>query len=110
MIKNRYLITKHLSFKKFSVKGVNEKSILCLHLRACKGGSGVIQKKWSIRYPLVEDYLTLDTESCSAYYKYPYQHWLRIKMTKVEENAFQFLRQKVEINGKPELAEECIRK
>ncbi|MEW5818257.1 MAG: IS256 family transposase [Spirochaetota bacterium] len=58
------------------------------------------KKKWSMKYPSAVECLTEDIESCLTYYKYPYQHWLRIRTTNVVERSFKEVKRRVKTAGR----------
>ena len=55
----------------------------------------LFKKKWGARYPSAVECLMEDIEHCLTYYKYPYQHWLRIRTTNVVERSFREVRRRV---------------
>jgi putative transposase len=60
----------------------------------------LFKKKWSMKYPSAVECLTDDIESCLTYYKYPYQHWLRIRTTNVVERSFKEVKRRVKGMGR----------
>ena len=60
----------------------------------------LFKKKWSMKYPSAVQCLTEDIESCLTYYKYPYQHWLRIRTTNVVERSFKEVKRRVKGIGR----------
>lgn len=60
----------------------------------------MFKKKWSMKYSSAVDCLTEDIESCLTYYKYPYQHWLRIRTTNVVERSFKEVKRRVKPAGR----------
>jgi len=60
----------------------------------------MFKKKWSMKYPSAVECLTEDIESCLTYYKYPYQHWLRIRTTNVVERSFKEVKRRVKGIGR----------
>jgi transposase-like protein len=60
----------------------------------------LFKKKWSMKYPSAVECLTDDIESCLTYYKYPYQHWLRIRTTNVVERGFKEVKRRVKGIGR----------
>jgi transposase-like protein len=57
-------------------------------------------KQWSMKYPSAVECLTEDIERCLTYYKYPYQHWLRIRTTNVVERSFKEVKRRVKGIGR----------
>lgn len=49
---------------------------------------GIFKKAWGAKYPSAAECLMTDIEACLTYYKYPYQHWKRIRTTNVIERSF----------------------
>lgn len=60
----------------------------------------MFKKKWSMKYPSAVECLMEDIESCLTYYKYPYQHWLRIRTTNVVERSFKEVKRRVKVAGR----------
>ncbi|GFP26067.1 hypothetical protein HKBW3S25_01554, partial [Candidatus Hakubella thermalkaliphila] len=60
----------------------------------------MFKKKWSMKYPSAVECLTEDIERCLTYYKYPYQHWLRIRTTNVVERSFKEVKRRVKGIGR----------
>lgn len=48
----------------------------------------LFKRKRGKRYPRAVECLLEDREACLTYYKYPYQHWRRIRTTNVVERSF----------------------
>lgn len=48
----------------------------------------MFKKAWGAKYPSAKECLMTDIEACLTYYKYPYQHWKRIRTTNVIERSF----------------------
>lgn len=48
----------------------------------------MFKKAWGAKYPSATECLMTDIEACLTYYKYPYQHWKRIRTTNVVERSF----------------------
>lgn len=48
----------------------------------------MFKRAWSAKYPSATECLMTDIEACLTYYKYPYQHWKRIRTTNVVERSF----------------------
>ena len=60
----------------------------------------LFKKKWSMKYPSAVECLTEDIESGLTYYKYPYQHWLRIRTTNVVERSLKEVKRRVKGIGR----------
>lgn len=48
----------------------------------------MFKKAWGAKYPSATECLMTDIEACLTYYKYPYQHWKRVRTTNVVERSF----------------------
>lgn len=48
----------------------------------------MFKKAWGAKYSSATECLLEDIEACLTYYKYPYQHWKRIRTTNVVERSF----------------------
>jgi transposase-like protein len=48
----------------------------------------MFKKARGAKYPSATECLMTDIEACLTYYKYPYQHWKRIRTTNVVERSF----------------------
>lgn len=48
----------------------------------------LFKRNWGKRYPSAVEILTDGIEDCLTYYKYPYQHWRRIRTTNIVERSF----------------------
>jgi putative transposase len=60
----------------------------------------MFKKKWNMKYPSAVECLTEEIDSCLTYYKYPYQHWLRIRTTNVVERSFKEVKRRVKGIGR----------
>ncbi len=60
----------------------------------------LFKKKWSLKYPSAVECLTENIEDCLTYYKYPYQHWLRIRTTNVVERSFKEVKRRIKTAGR----------
>jgi len=60
----------------------------------------LFKKKWGMKYPSAVECLTEDIESCLTCYKYPYQHWKRIRTTNVVERSFKEVKRRVRVAGR----------
>lgn len=48
----------------------------------------IFKKAWGAKYPSATECLMTEIEACLSYYRYPYQHWKRIRTTNVIERSF----------------------
>ena len=53
-----------------------------------------------MKYPSAVECLIEEIDSCLTYYKYPYQHWLRIRTTNVVERSFKEVKRRVKGIGR----------
>lgn len=60
----------------------------------------LFKKDWSKKYPAAVECLMEDMESCLTYYKYPYQHWRRIRTTNVVERGFREVKRRTKGIGR----------
>lgn len=60
----------------------------------------LFKKNWSRKYPSAVECLLADIEACLTYYKYPYQHWLRIRTTNVVERSFKEVKRRTKGIGR----------
>ena len=60
----------------------------------------MFKRSWSKKYPSAVECLTEDIESCLTYYKYPYQHWRRIRTTNAAERGFKEVKRRTKGIGR----------
>jgi len=60
----------------------------------------LFKKNWGRKYPSATECLLTDIEQCLTYYKYPYQHWKRIRTTNVVERSFKEVKRRTEAIGR----------
>ena len=60
----------------------------------------LFKKKWHMKYPAAAECLTETIEDCLTYYRYPYQHWLKIRTTNVVERSFKEVKRRVKAAGR----------
>jgi transposase-like protein len=60
----------------------------------------LFRKKWGMKYPTAVQCLAENIEDCLTYYKYPYQHWLRIRTTNIVERSFKEVKRRVRAAGR----------
>ncbi|HAM51186.1 MAG TPA: hypothetical protein DCP92_11045 [Nitrospiraceae bacterium] len=83
-----------------SVKESVRKVLYASTYEHAKEAVELFKKKWSMKYPSAVECLTDDIEACLTYYKYPYQHWLRIRTTNVVERSFKEVKRRVKGIGR----------
>lgn len=94
------VLDKVLEQDRGSVKESVRKVFYASTYEHAKEAVELFKKKWSMKYPSAVDCLTEDIESCLTYYKYPYQHWLRIRTTNVVERSFKEVKRRVKGIGR----------
>lgn len=94
------VLDKVVERDKASVKESVRKVFYASTYEHAKEAVELFKKKWSMKYPSAVECLTEDIESCLTYYKYPYQHWLRIRTTNVVERSFKEVRRRVKGIGR----------
>lgn len=94
------VLDKVLEDDKASVKESVRKVFYASTYEHAKEAIEMFKKKWSMKYPSAVECLTEDIESCLTYYRYPYQHWLRIRTTNVVERSFKEVKRRVKAAGR----------
>ncbi|MDI6743870.1 MAG: transposase [Thermodesulfovibrionales bacterium] len=98
--KTENVLDKALEHDRVSVKESVRKVFYASTYEHAKEALEMFKKKWSMKYPSAVECLTEDIESCLTYYKYPYQHWLRIRTTNVVERSFKEVKRRVKGIGR----------
>lgn len=94
------VLDKVLEQDKASVKTSVRKVFYAATYEHAKEAVEMFKKKWSMKYPSAVECFTEDIESCLTYYRYPYQHWLRIRTTNVVERSFKEVKRRVKVAGR----------
>jgi transposase-like protein len=94
------VLDKVLEQDRASVKESVRKVFYASTYEHAKEALVMFKKKWNMKYPSAVECLTEDIESCLTYYKYPYQHWLRIRTTNVVERSFKEVKRRVKGIGR----------
>ena len=94
------VLDKVLEQDKKSVKESVRKVFYASTYEHAKEAVEMFKKKWSMKYPSAVECLAEDIESCLTYYKYPYQHRLRIRTTNVVERSFKEVKRRVKPAGR----------
>jgi len=94
------VLDKVLEQDKASVKESVRKVFYASTYEHAKEAVELFRKKWGMKYPSALGCLTEDIESCLTYYRYPYQHWLRIRTTNVVERSFKEVKRRVKTAGR----------
>ncbi len=98
--KTENILDKVLEQDRASVKESVRRVFYASTYEHAKEAVELFKKKWSMKYPSAVECLTDDIESCLIYYKYPYQHWLRIRTTNVVERSFKEVKRRVKGIGR----------
>ena len=98
--KTENVLDKVLEQDRASVKESVRRVFYASTYEHAKEAVELFKKKWSMKYPSAVECLTDDIESCLTYYKYPYQHWLRIRTTNVVERSFKEVKRRVKGIGR----------
>ena len=94
------VLDKVLEQDKASVKTSVRKVFYASTYEHAKEAVELFKKKWSMKYPSAVECLTENIEDCLTYYKYPYQHWLRIRTTNIVERSFKEVKRRVKTAGR----------
>jgi putative transposase len=94
------VLDKVLDKDKASVKESVRKVFYASTYEHAREAVEMFKKKWRMKYPSAVECLTDGIESCLTYYKYPYQHWLRIRTTNVVERSFREVKRRVKVIGR----------
>jgi len=68
----------------------------------------LFKKNWNRKYPSATECLLEDIEACLTYYKYPYQHWRRIRTTNVAERGFREVKRRTKGVGRFQAEERAL--
>ena len=68
----------------------------------------LFKKNWNRKYPSAVECLMTDIEACLTYYKYPYQHWRRIRTTNVVERSFKEVKRRTKGIGRFKAEERAL--
>jgi len=55
------------------------------------------KNRWNVKLPQIVECIEKDIEELLAFYKFPYQHWVKIRSTNVIERAFKEFRRRVKV-------------
>jgi putative transposase len=94
------VLDKVLEQDKASVKESVRKVFYASTYEHAKEAVELFKKKWSMKYPSAVECLTENVEDCLTYYKYPYQHWLKIRTTNIVERSFKEVKRRVKTAGR----------
>ena len=94
------VLDKVLEQDKASVKESVRKVFYASTYEHAKEAVELFKKKWSMKYPAAVECLIENIEDCLTYYKYPYQHWLKIRTTNIVERSFKEVKRRVKAAGR----------
>jgi len=94
------VLDKVLEQDKASVKESVRKVFYASTYEHAKEAVELFKKKWGLKYPSAVECLTENIEDCLTYYKYPYQHWLKIRTTNIVERSFKEVKRRVRVAGR----------
>jgi putative transposase len=94
------VLDKVLEQDKASVKESVRKVFYASTYEHAKEAVELFRKKWGMKYPSAVECLKENIEDCLTYYKYPYQHWLRIRTTNIVERSFKEVKRRVKVAGR----------
>lgn len=94
------VLDKVLEQDKDSVRESVRKVFYASTYEHAKEAVEMFKKKWSMKYPSAVECLIENIEDCLTYYKYPYQHWLRIRTTNIVERSFKEVKRRVKAAGR----------
>lgn len=94
------VLDKVLEQDKASVKTSVRKVFYASTYEHAKEAVELFKKKWSLKYPSAVECLLENIEDCLTYYKYPYQHWLKIRTTNIVERSFKEVKRRVKVAGR----------
>ncbi|MEK6960215.1 MAG: IS256 family transposase [Nanoarchaeota archaeon] len=94
------VLDKVLEDDKASVMASLRKVFYASTYEHAKEALELFKKKWSLKYPSAVECLIENIEDCLTYYKYPYQHWLKIRTTNIVERSFKEVKRRVKVAGR----------
>ena len=94
------VLDKVLEQDKASVKESVRKIFYASTYEHAREAVELFKKKWGMKYPSAVECLTENIEDCLTYYKYPYQHWLKIRTTNIVERSFKEVKRRVKAAGR----------
>lgn len=98
--KTENVLDKVLKQDKSEVKGAVQKIFYASTYEHALEAIELFKKNWSRKYPSATECLLNDMEACLTYYKYPYQHWKRIRTTNVVERGFREVKRRTKGVGR----------
>ncbi len=98
--KTENILDKVLKEDKEKVKDSIRKIFYASTYEHAKEAIELFKKKWGGKYPSATECLLTDIELCLTYYKYPYQHYRRIRTTNVAERSFREVKRRTKVAGR----------
>lgn len=98
--KTENVLDKVLTQDRADVKESVRKIFYASTYEHAKEAIELFKKNWMRKYPSAVECLMTDIESCLTYYKYPYQHWRRIRTTNVVERSFKEVKRRTKGIGR----------
>ena len=106
--KTENVLDKILTHDRANVKESVRKIFYASTYEHAKEAVELFKKNWSRKYPSAVECLLSDIEACLTYYKYPYQHWRRIRTTNVVERSFKEVKRRTKGIGRFQLEERAL--
>ena len=106
--KTENVLDKVLTQDRASVKESVRKIFYASTYEHAKEAIELFKKNWSRKYPSATECLLSDIEACLTYYKYPYQHWKRIRTTNVIERSFKEVKRRTKGIGRFQIEERAL--
>jgi len=106
--KTENVLDKVLTQDRASVKESVRKIFYASTYEHAKEAIELFKKNWSRKYSSATECLVSDIEACLTYYKYPYQHWKRIRTTNVIERSFKEVKRRTKGIGRFQIEERAL--
>jgi len=98
--KTENVLDKVLKQDRANVKESVRKIFYASTYEHAKEAMELFKKNWSRKYQTATECLLNDIEACLTYYKYPYQHWRRIRTTNAIERGFKEVKRRTKVIGR----------
>lgn len=98
--KTENILDKVLKEDKDKVKDSIRRIFYASTYEHAKEAIELFKKNWGRKYPSATECLLTDIELCLTYYKYPYQHYRRIRTTNVAERSFKEVKRRTKVAGR----------
>ena len=106
--KTENVLDKVLTQDRASVKESVRKIFYASTNEHAKEAIELFRKNWNRKYTSATECLLSDIEGCLTYYKYPYQHWKRIRTTNVIERSFKEVKRRTKGIGRFQIEERAL--